>query len=105
MKLQALSLLLALAITSTAHAETKNLDEIMAKARPDETKDLGKLLQQFRIVPAKHPKTNESLFKVVWVEAGSVFDREGLKAGDLVTSNNAAPPSKKMGLSTHQNNK
>ncbi|MGE0526894.1 MAG: hypothetical protein AB7G93_16765 [Bdellovibrionales bacterium] len=75
------------ASNGTADVEIKSLNAIIAKARPDEQKDLSRLLEQLRIVPVEHQGTDNPVFKVVWVESGSVFDREGLKAGDLVTSN------------------
>jgi hypothetical protein len=65
----------------------------MAKATPEEQKDLGTLLQQIRIVPAKDssgkiildPQTGNSILRVMAVEKGSVYDREGVRVGDLIS--------------------
>lgn len=80
-----LSLLFAAAI---ANAELKRFDEVLSKATPQEKSDLGNLLKQIRMVPAKDPKTGQDAFKVVAVEKGSVYDREGIKVGDLLAGPN-----------------
>lgn len=79
-----------------ANAEVKNLDAIMAKATSQETKDLGNLLKQIRIVPTKDPNTGASVFKVMAVEEGSVYDREGVRVGDLVSTGSMGNSSKPM---------
>lgn len=70
----------------SVNAEVKRLDEIMAKATPQEKNDLGNLLKQIGIVPAKDPSTGQSVFRVIAVEKGSVYDREGVKVGDLLAA-------------------
>ncbi|NJL26014.1 MAG: hypothetical protein HC902_13170 [Calothrix sp. SM1_5_4] len=67
-------------------SEVKDWNTLLSKATPQERGDLGKVLQQIRMVPAKDPATGKSVFKVMAVEKGSVFDREGVRAGDLVST-------------------
>jgi len=67
-----------------AYAEVKDLNVVIAKGTPVEAKDLGKLLGQILLVPAKIQRSNQSVFKVTKVEKGSVFEREGIRVGDLV---------------------
>jgi hypothetical protein len=87
MKIREYLLIISILFSATsANAEVKRLDDIMAKATPEEKNDLGNLLKQIRIVPAKDPSTGQSVFRVVAVEKGSVYDREGVKAGDLVAA-------------------
>lgn len=71
-------------VGGVAKAEIKIWDDLLAKAASEEKNDLGKILQQIRMVSAKDPRTGQSVFKVVAVEKGSVFDREGVKVGDLL---------------------
>ena len=72
------------ALATVAHAGVRNWDEILAKATPQEKQDLGKILQQIRMIPVKDPATGKTVYKVVKVEKDSVFEREGIKAGDLI---------------------
>lgn len=69
-----------------AHAEIKQLNDILSKATAEETQNLPKLLQQIQLSPTKDPKTGQSVMKVVKVEKGSLFDREGVKVGDLLST-------------------
>lgn len=84
--------------TFIANAEIKRLDDILAKATPEESKDLGSLLKQIRMVPATDPETGSSVFKVMAVERGSVYEREGVEVGDLVSGGSLSSPSNNMEL-------
>jgi type II secretory pathway component PulC len=64
-------------------AEPKNLNAVMAKATPQELNDLSLLLKQITLKPA-----GNSMMEVVRFEKGSVFDREGIKVGDLLSTTN-----------------
>jgi hypothetical protein len=90
-----LSTILVLALTicfsSFSQAKEKVLNDILSKATPAEQNDLPKLLSQIRMKPAAN-----SMMQVTHVEKGSVFDREGIKVGDLIVTNQAK--SKKMVL-------
>lgn len=83
MKSLALTALLFLAVS--ANAAVRDWESLISKATPEEQSDPGKILRQIRIVPAKDPNTGKVLFKVVAVEKGSVFDREGVQVGDLLS--------------------
>lgn len=48
-------------------------------------KNLGKLMQQIHLAPVKESHGNKPLIKVEPVAKGSVYKREGIQAGDLVT--------------------
>jgi hypothetical protein len=66
--------------SSFVHAEVKNLNDVMSKATPQELKDLPKLLKQIRMKPS-----GNAMMTVTAVEKGSVYDREGIKIGDLIS--------------------
>ncbi len=83
MKFSVFSFLLFVGLS--ANAETKDLKKIITKATAVESEDLGRLLNQVTLVPAKDPQTGKTVFKVTKIEKGSVYEREGLKVGDLVT--------------------
>jgi len=85
-------------VGGVAKAEIKIWDDLLAKAASEEKNDLGKILQQIRMVSAKDPRTGQSVFKVVAVEKGSVFDREGVKVGDLLYSKSETNSGMKMEL-------
>lgn len=74
-------------------AELKNLNDVLSKATQQEMSDLPKLLKQIRLQPA-----GNSLMKVVEVEKGSVYDREGIKVGELIMTNKSRTSGKKMTL-------
>lgn len=82
----------------SASAELKNWDAILAKATPQEKSDLGKILQQIRMVPAKDPLSGKQVYKVMAVEKGSVFDREGVQKGDLISAGSWATNGTTMNL-------
>ncbi len=69
--------------SSFARAEVKDLGPIMKKASA--TESLSNLLEQISLAPAKDPKTGKNVFKVTKIKKGSVYEREGIKVGDLVT--------------------
>ena len=81
-----------------ANAEIKNWDAIIAKATPQEKNDLGKVIQQIRMIPVKDPQSGKSVYKVMAVEKGSVFDREGIRVGDLVSAGSWGSSEKSMDL-------
>ncbi|HAG91870.1 MAG TPA: hypothetical protein DCL41_08365 [Bdellovibrionales bacterium] len=71
--------------------QVKDLNQIISKASTAEMANLGKLMQQIHLVPAKGPNGTKNVFKVVSVEKGSLYEREGIKAGDLVTPGKSYP--------------
>lgn len=73
-----------LLISSMSSAEMKSVIAIMKKATVEEQKDLQKLLSQVTLVPIKDVKSGITVFKITSITKGSVYDREGLKVGDLV---------------------
>ncbi len=76
---------ISLILCSVTKAEIKSLTNIMAKANIEEKKDLPKLLEQITLVPTNDPKTNKTVMKITGIHKGSVYEREGLKVGDLVS--------------------
>jgi hypothetical protein len=80
-------ILLALIIFTSVYtkAEIRSLKEIIEKASPAEKKDFATLLAGITVIPTHDPTIKNSLLKVVRVQKGSVYDREGLKVGDLVS--------------------
>ncbi len=78
-------------------AEPKNLNTVMAKATPQELNDLSLLLKQITLKPA-----GNSLMEVVRVEKGSVYDREGIKVGDLLSTANPTPPNPQKAMKLYQ---
>ncbi len=65
----------------------KYLDDIMAKASPDDLKNMEKVLMQLSFAPShKDPTSGTQLFKVTMVEKGSIFEKAGLKVGDLIAN-------------------
>ncbi len=79
----ALCVMLFLPVMSSA--ETKNLNDVLAKATQEEMSDLPKLLKQIQLAP-----TENSLMRVIRVEKGSVYDREGIQVGDLILTGQTA---------------
>lgn len=74
-----------------SYAEYRNLNDVIAKASQEEMSDLPKLLKQIRLVPAEN-----SLMRVTQVDKGSVYEREGIKVGDLLITNKSKSGPKKM---------
>lgn len=70
---------------AVALGEVKSLKTLVNKATEEEKKDLVKLLDQISLKPKKDPKTGKMVFEVTKIQKGSVFEREGLKLGDLVS--------------------
>jgi hypothetical protein len=75
---------------NVALGEIVNLNEIIRKADTNETKSLTKLLSDISLKPATDPLTGKSVFKVDKVAAGSVYDKAGVRAGDLVVMDNSS---------------
>jgi len=71
-------------VGSAAFAEMKSVNAIMKKANAEEQKDLSKLLSQITLAPTKDPTSGKPVFKVIQITKGSIYEREGLKVGDLV---------------------
>ncbi len=67
-------------------ADVKYLDDVMAHATNEEIKDLAKLLMQIQTVSMKDPQTGQVRQKVVHVEKGSVYERAGVRKGDLLVN-------------------
>lgn len=94
-------LLLTIALcfwTLGAFAEVKDLDQALVKANLQETRDLASALKQIQMVPAKDPETGKSVMKVIKVERGSIYDRAGIKVGDLVASGSSKTTGRAMEL-------
>lgn len=70
---------------SATTAEIKNLNEIISKSNLSSQSDLATLLSQLTLKPVKDQKSGKSLFQVTKIEAGSIWEKSGLKVGDLVT--------------------
>lgn len=69
----------------------KYLNDVFAKATPEDFKDQEKLLEQLTFSPShKDSTTGVQIFKVTNVVKGSLFEREGLKVGDLI-ANGSSP--------------
>lgn len=87
------SILLIFSFPFFLFAEPKNLNDVLSKATPQEMHDLPKLLKQIRMEPVEN-----SLMRVTEVEKGSVYEREGIKVGDLIITNKSKAGGKKMML-------
>ncbi len=74
-----------LLFSSLSFAKIRNLNSVMAKASPEETADLAKLLKQVTLIPVKDPNTGRPMLKVSKVQKGSFWDKQGLKEGDLLS--------------------
>ncbi len=72
----------------TAIAEIKSMDAVLKKMPAAEKKDLSALLQQIHFAPIKGASNSKPIFKIISVEKGSVWDKEGFKAGDMVQMGN-----------------
>lgn len=97
--------LLRISIAATAPAATaskptttyklKYIQEALRHATADEKKDLTKLLDQIEVSPIKAKYKGKTVFKVRFVEKNSVFDRAGIKRGDLVLTGHRRLTNKK----------
>lgn len=81
-------------ISVVARSETYNLKHALSQANAEETKDLPKLLTQMRTTPTDSP----SVMKVTEVKKGSLFDRLGIKVGDLILTGQNPASKKPMKL-------
>jgi len=62
----------------------KKLSEIISKNATTTKTTLSKLLSQLTLQPIQDTQSAHSFFKVIKVEKGSIWEKEGIKAGDLV---------------------
>lgn len=85
MRLFFVILVVMLAHTLPSFADYKNIDKIMTDAARDGS-SLVKLLEDIKLAPAGQATNGENLMKVVKVSKGSVYEKLGIEAGDLVTS-------------------
>lgn len=71
---------------SAALAEVISLKQIIKNAPASETKNLTKLLKDISFRPAKNAQ-GKKVYKVTKVAAGSIYEKAGVKIGDLVSPN------------------
>jgi type II secretory pathway component PulC len=64
----------------------KYLDDVISSATKSDFKDLSKLMEQAPTMTPynKNAKTEQIIFKITRVVEGSIFEKGGLKVGDLV---------------------
>jgi len=65
-------------------AEYKDLNPIIKKAAKNGA-DLKQLLKAIKLEPTQKYEDGKRLIKVTHVQKGSVYDRGGVKVGDMVT--------------------
>lgn len=71
--------------------EIKYLNDIVAKSSPSDFGDMEKLLNQLEFKPShKDSTTGVQLFKVTKVEKNSIFEKAGIKIGDII-ANGSSP--------------
>ena len=86
-----------IAFAATPSTQIKYISDVIANASPEETKDLGKLLGQLSFVPAhKDQASGEQLFKITMVEKNSIYDKAGIKVGDLISNGTAKLQGQKL---------
>lgn len=74
----------------TSKTELKYLNDVLSKAHSEDLKDLEKLLSQLTFIPShKDGKTGVQVFKVTKVQKDSIFEKGGIKVGDLLVNGNA----------------
>ncbi len=99
MSLKTMSLFFTLLLPAhLVFADVKYLDDVMAQATDEETKDLAKLLMQVQTVSTRDPQTGQMWQKVVRVEKGSVYERAGVKKGDLLANGKSGQSKNEMEL-------
>ncbi|MEK6555488.1 MAG: hypothetical protein AABZ31_09625 [Bdellovibrionota bacterium] len=81
---------LLVGLSAPAPAAIKNLSDSVAKATAKEKSNLGKLLTDISLAPAVDPATGKNVMVVGSVAKGSVYERTGIKAGDLVVMDDKA---------------
>lgn len=82
-----LSTLMILSLAISAKVPVLYMGDIQAKATPEDTKNLKKYMDSMKWSPAhKEPGSGKQIFRVDFVEKGSFYEREGIKAGDLFYS-------------------
>lgn len=77
---------------NTNKKKLKYLQDAMIRATAEEKKDLVKLLESIEVTPLKQKYKGQPLFKVRFVEKGSVFDRAGIERGDIIANGSAPTP-------------
>jgi threonine aldolase len=85
-------LIAALALSAlTANAAVRYMADLLEKATPTDAKELKTLRKKMESVPTmKDPETNQQFFEVTEVKEGSVYERAGVKKGDIIV--NGAQP-------------
>lgn len=81
-------IILIFGVTLHVSAAIKNLSDSVAQATSKEKKDMGKLLTDISLAPAVDPKTGRNVLQVASIAKGSVYERTGIKVGDLVEIDN-----------------
>jgi hypothetical protein len=74
---------------SEAAVETWYLDDILAQGTNDELADMPKLLHDFDTKYVKSPISNRMVMKVIRISHGSLYERIGMKVGDLIENGSA----------------
>lgn len=97
MRFLTFALVVFVAILARA-SEIKHLDDITQQASVEEKSDLKRLLEQIQLAPERDPDTGKHVFRVTAVEPGSVYDRSGIKVGDLVATGSAKKPFQKLSI-------
>lgn len=75
--------------------KVKYIQDVMAHATASEKTDVKKLLEQIQVVPTKAKYKGKPIFKVQNVEKNSVYERAGIKKGDLVLNGSSPKTMKK----------
>jgi len=73
----------------SSQAAVKNLSDSLAQATNAEKNNLGRLLTDISLAPAVDPQTGKNVHQVASVAPGSVYERTGIKVGDLVVMDEA----------------
>lgn len=73
-------------ILSVASADVINIKPIIEKGMKIEKTNPGTLLKQITMKPAKDSTRDNPRFEVMKIEKGSIYEREGVKVGDIVTT-------------------
>ena len=81
-------LVVSLALTTlSANAAIRYMADLLKTATPAETKELKSLIRKMESVPTmKDPSSDQELFEVTDVKKGSVYDRAGIKKGDIIVN-------------------
>lgn len=72
-------------LSLSAQAKPKQLADIIAKSPPSTAKELKALMSDIHMVPVMDPETGKKVMRVTVIEKDSLWDIEGITAGDLVS--------------------